>query len=69
MPAAGSLRGSDVWSLESLMGRASRAERKDRAKEISVMVYTVKMEIGMQLSSSSLHECGLKSEVMVVQIR
>jgi hypothetical protein len=34
----GKVRGSEAWELESLMGRASRAERNERAKDISVIL-------------------------------
>jgi hypothetical protein len=38
MAVQGNLRGSEVWSLESLIGRVSRAERNERANDISVIL-------------------------------
>jgi hypothetical protein len=37
----GNFRGSEACELESLMGRASRAERKERAKDISVILRAI----------------------------
>jgi hypothetical protein len=40
--------GSETWSLDSLTGLASNAERKDRANEISVMM-TFGEVVGVEL--------------------
>ena len=43
---AGKLRGSATWSLGSLIGRLSRADKNCRAKEISAIVNSSILSVG-----------------------
>jgi hypothetical protein len=46
MEEEGRVRGSVAWEESSLMGRESRAERNERANEISVMALAGRFDWG-----------------------
>lgn len=61
----GSWRGSEMWSLATLMGRPSSALRKERAKEISVMIaaygelgdFVIEVEVSMGIGGTFEPDC------------